>query len=162
MGAGKTTIGKRIASLLNLHFIDLDLYIENRYHQSISSIFSAQGEDGFRLIERKNLHEVAMFEDVVISTGGGVPCFFDNMNFMNSVGLTVYLKASPNELAKRLKAQEWKRPLLKAQGDSLLNFISDNLEKRSVFYMQAQLVMDIDGMNVGAIVYSLADLLGAL
>jgi shikimate kinase len=160
MGAGKTTVGKKIARRLSLNFIDLDHYIENRYHQSVSSIFSMQGEEQFRLIEHNILHEVAMFGNVVISTGGGAPCFFDNMKFMNSAGLTVYLKASPNELAKRLRAQEWKRPLLKERkGGALTDFISDNLEKRNEFYMQAQLVLNIDGMNVETVVYTLLNLL---
>jgi shikimate kinase len=160
MGAGKTTIGKIIARCLNFVFIDLDNYIENRHHQSVSSIFSTHGEGEFRLIEHNILHEVGMFESVVVSTGGGAPCFFDNMEFMNSVGLTVYLKASANELVKRLKAQEWKRPLLMERKDGeLLDFVSDSLKKRNEFYMQAQLILEIDGMDIESVVNSLIDLL---
>ena len=83
MGAGKTTVGRKLAKELDLSFIDLDLYIEGRYHRSIRQLFTERGEEGFRDIERRLLHEVAAFEDVLVSTGGGTPCFFDNMAFMN-------------------------------------------------------------------------------
>ena len=84
MGAGKTTVGKELAKLAGLSFIDLDYYIEGRYHKAVSQIFAERGEEAFREIERNMLHEVAEFEDVLISTGGGAPCFFDNMEFMNA------------------------------------------------------------------------------
>jgi shikimate kinase len=83
MGSGKTTLGKQLAKKLNLQFVDMDLFIENRYHKSISEIFKEKGEDGFREIERRTLQEIAGFENVIISTGGGLPCFFDNMDLMN-------------------------------------------------------------------------------
>ena len=95
MGVGKTTLGKALADRTGLSFIDLDLFIEGRYRKTIRQIFEAEGEEAFREIERKALHEVAEFEDIILSTGGGTPCFFDNMTYMNSVGTTVYLKASP-------------------------------------------------------------------
>ena len=98
MGAGKTTVGKELAKLAGLSFIDLDYYIEGRYHKAVSQIFAERGEEAFREIERNMLHEVAEFEDVLISTGGGAPCFFDNMEFMNASGTTVYLKVSVEEL----------------------------------------------------------------
>ena len=79
---------------MDLYFIDLDCYIEGRYHKTVGQIFAEKGEDAFRDIERRMLHEVAMFENVLISTGGGTPCFFDNMEFMNETGSTVYLKVS--------------------------------------------------------------------
>ena len=79
MGVGKTTLGKALADRTGLSFIDLDLFIEGRYRKTIRQIFEAEGEEAFREIERKALHEVAEFEDIVLSTGGGTPCFFDNM-----------------------------------------------------------------------------------
>ena len=94
-------------------FIDLDFYIEGRYHKAVSQIFAERGEEAFREIERNMLHEVAEFEDVLISTGGGAPCFFDNMEFMNASGTTVYLKVSVEELAKRLELCKHTRPVLK-------------------------------------------------
>ena len=99
MGAGKTTVGKALAKSMDLSFIDLDVYIENRFRKQISSIFAEKGEDGFRKIEQNMLHEVSDFEDCVISTGGGTPCFFDNMEYMKQHGTTVYLQVSVDELA---------------------------------------------------------------
>ena len=80
MGAGKTTVGKALAKALGLDFYDLDWYIESRMHKTVKQIFDEQGEEGFRRIEHNMLHEVAEFEDVIISCGGGTPCFFDNMD----------------------------------------------------------------------------------
>ena len=84
MGAGKTTLGKAFAREMGLTFVDLDWYIEERFHKTIRQLFTEMGEDGFRELEKRMLHEVADFENVVISTGGGTPCFFDNMEFMKS------------------------------------------------------------------------------
>lgn len=90
MGAGKTTLGKAFARELNIPFIDLDWYIEERLHKSIRELFIERGEASFRELERTMLHEVAEFENVIISTGGGTPCFFDNMEYMNEHGQTVF------------------------------------------------------------------------
>jgi shikimate kinase len=138
MGSGKTTIGKRLAKKLNVAFIDLDAFIENRYRKAISEIFAEKGETGFREIEKIVLHEVAQFEKVVISTGGGTPCFFDNMNVMNESGLTIYLKTSVEKLTKRLSASKEKRPIIKdKKTEELKTFISENLDKRELFYNRA-------------------------
>ena len=95
MGAGKTTLGKAFARKLNVPFIDLDWYIEERFHKTVGELFTERGEAGFRELERNMLHEVAEFENVVISTGGGAPCFYDNMEFMNRTGKTVFLNVHP-------------------------------------------------------------------
>ena len=83
MGAGKTTIGKALAKELNVQFYDLDWYITSRMRKTVAQIFDERGEEGFREIEKNMLHEVAEFEDVIISCGGGTPCFFDNIDYMN-------------------------------------------------------------------------------
>ena len=102
MAAGKTTLGKALAKELGLQFIDLDHYIECRYHSTVSQLFADRGEEAFRQIERNMLHEVAEFEDVVISTGGGTPCFFDNIEYMNQQGITVSVqRAVPENLRYR-------------------------------------------------------------
>src|SRR5574344_2159313 len=93
MCAGKTTVGKTLAKGLNRSFYDLDWYIEERYHKRIPQIFEEKGEEGFREIERRMLHEAAEFEDIVLACGGGTPCFFDNMDYMNSRAVTIFLKA---------------------------------------------------------------------
>ena len=113
MGAGKTTLGKALADLTGLSFLDLDLFIEGRYRKTIRQIFDEEGEDAFREIERRALHEVAEFEDVILSTGGGTPCFFDNMTYMNSVGTTVYLQASPEALTERISLCKHSRPAVR-------------------------------------------------
>ena len=145
MGSGKTTVGKRLAKKLNLQFIDMDLFIENRYHKTISALFEEKGEAGFREIERNALHEVIDFENVVISTGGGVPCFFDNMEVMNQAGTTIYLKVSVKELVKRLRTGKQQRPLLKEKNqEEMTDFIAVNIEKREKFYNKANFIFETD------------------
>ena len=139
MGSGKTTVGQLLATQLGYSFIDMDNHIEGKLFKSVSQIFTELGEDQFRLLERQCLHEVAEFDQVVISTGGGVPCFFDNMEYMNKQGVTVYLKLSSADLAERLEQSHAnKRPLLaNRKGEELLHFISEELVKREPFYSQA-------------------------
>lgn len=138
MGAGKTTLGRALADRLGVTFIDLDNYIEERYRKSISQIFAEKGEDGFRDIERRMLHEVAEFEDVIISTGGGTPCFYDNMDYMNQMGVTVYLQASLERLFIRLSIARKQRPLIKDKSDEeLREFIAQQLAKREPHYSRA-------------------------
>lgn len=167
MGAGKTTVGKQLASRMELSFVDLDLHIEARYHKSVRELFAERGEDAFRDIERKMLHEVAEFEDVLISTGGGSPCFFDNMAFMNRVGKTVYLKVSVEELAKRLELCKQTRPVLQNRsGESLYRFIDENIRKREPYYNQASVVFDAEKLltesDVQAIAAALERILNGL
>jgi shikimate kinase len=151
MGAGKTTLGKALAKQMNLSFIDLDSFIEGRYHQTIRRIFEEKGEDSFREIERDLLREVGEFEDVVISTGGGTPCFYGNMAFMNATGTTVYLKLSVDELVKRAETGKDTRPVLKNRsGEELKRFIVTSLSERSRYYEQASLVLPADTMNTEA------------
>ena len=139
MGSGKTTVGQLLATQLGYGFIDMDNHIEGKLFKSISQIFTELGEDQFRLLEKQCLHEVAEFDHVVISTGGGVPCFFDNMEYMNKLGITVYLKLSSADLAERLELSHAnKRPLLAdRKGEELLRYISEALTKREPFYSQA-------------------------
>ena len=91
MGSGKTTVGRQLAMALGRTFYDLDWYIEMRYHRSVAQLFAERGEEGFREMERNMLHEAAEFEDIVLSCGGGTPCFFDNMAYIRSVSDSVYL-----------------------------------------------------------------------
>jgi len=139
MGSGKTTLGKMLAARLGFSFIDMDAHIEKKQFKSVSQIFAEKGENEFRLLEQKCLYEVGEFEDVIISTGGGAPCYFDNMEFMNANGITIYLKLTPEELAERLESSHAnKRPLLAdRKGDELLRFITEGLAKREPFYKQA-------------------------
>ena len=148
MGAGKTTVGRQLALNLGLQFYDLDWYIEMRYHTRVGDIFAKSGEEGFREIERNMLHEVAEFEDIVLSCGGGTPCFFDNMDYLNRQGETLYLKASPEVLARHLRMGKNIRPLIQGKDDAqLLEYIKDSLAKREPFYSKARHTLDIDVLD---------------
>ena len=143
MGAGKTTLGKAFAHAMNMSFIDLDWYIEERYHRSISEIFAERGEAGFRELERSMLHEVGEFENVLISTGGGTPCFFDNMEYMNRQGKSVFLDVDVDVLFRRLRVAKQQRPLLVDKNDEeLMAFIVEALQKRLPFYEKAKHVFN--------------------
>lgn len=145
MGAGKTTIGKALAKELGVTFYDLDWYIETRMRRTIKQIFDEKGEDGFRRIEHNMLHEVAEFEDVVVSCGGGTPCFYDNIDYMNSQAQVVYLKASPEVLYEHLQMGHRVRPLLLGKSpDEVRTFIVEQLAKREEFYSKANHTLNVD------------------
>ena len=149
MGAGKTTIGKSLARHMNLNYIDTDHFIENRYRKKISEIFAEEGEERFRNIEHRVLLEVSAFEDIVISTGGGLPCFHDHMTLMNNKGITIYLEASEEELAARLEASNNVRPVLKERfGSELIAFVKENLSTRRPFYEQATISFQQKGKQL--------------
>ncbi len=148
MGAGKTTVGKLLSKELGVPFYDLDWYIESRRRKTVPQIFAEQGEEGFRKIEQAMLHEVAEFEDVIISCGGGTPCFFDNMDYMNQQGQVVYLRCEPEVLRKHLTMGKTERPLLKGKSpEELIVFIKEQLEKREHFYNKAQYILDVSLMD---------------
>ena len=148
MGAGKTTIGKILAKDLGIPFYDLDWYIETRMRKKVKQIFDERGEEGFRIIEKNMLHEVAEFEDVVVACGGGTPCFFDNMDYLVGQGDVVYLRGTPDVLFRHLKMGKGVRPLLLGKSDDeLLEYIKENVEKREEFYMKANHIVDIPCME---------------
>ncbi|MBQ7420774.1 MAG: shikimate kinase [Prevotella sp.] len=148
MGAGKTTIGKALSTELGMKFYDLDWYIESRMHKTVKQIFDERGEEGFRQIEKNMLHEVAEFENVIISCGGGTPCFFDNMEYMNKQGDTLYLKASPETLYNHLKIGKSVRPLLlNKTSEEVQFFIQEQLESREQYYSKAKYILDVNLMD---------------
>jgi shikimate kinase len=144
MGAGKTTIGRLLAEKMDCPFIDVDCFIENRYHKTIAKIFEEKGETGFREIEHRALLEISTYEKVVVSTGGGLPYFFDNMEIMNQAGITIYLKSSIEELISRLNTERQQRPLITGKNpEELYGFIETNLKKREPFYNKAKFIIDV-------------------
>ncbi len=143
MGSGKSTLGRAVAQATGIPFVDLDAYIEGRFHRTVKEIFAERGEEGFRELERTMLHEVADFEDVVIACGGGTPCFFDNMDYMNERGVTVYLCPPFESLFSRLKRGRHKRPLIAQKNDEeLAEFIHSSLAARKEHYEKSQVVFE--------------------
>ena len=148
MGSGKTTVGKALSKETGMMFYDLDWYIESRMRKTVSQIFAEKGEEGFRKIEYNMMHEVAEFEDVIISCGGGTPCFFDNMDYLNQQGDVVYLKAMPEVLYKHLLMGKVERPLLKNKTpDELIAYITEHLKEREPFYQKAKYILDVNVLD---------------
>jgi shikimate kinase len=153
MGSGKTTHGRLLAEKLNYDFLDLDDYIEEKHKHSISSIIALVGEDGFRKVEKACLHEVLTRNNIIISTGGGTPCFFDNMEIINNHGLSIFLKADTDILCKRLiNCKTEYRPLIKGKSpEELKDYITKTLENRESFYSQAHYILDAENITTDQI-----------
>jgi shikimate kinase len=147
MGCGKTTWSRKLAVHLGYEFIDLDQVLEKKMGMTIAEYFSSFGEDAFRVLESSILKETEYPQNVIVSTGGGLPCFFDHMDWMNANGETLYIKLSPATLAERLDKGKAKRPVLQGKhGDELVEFITSKLAERESFYQQAGHI--IDGINL--------------
>ena len=139
MGSGKSTFGKKLANKLEYNFIDLDDYIEQKFNLTIREIFETKGEDYFRKIERESLLEAIKNDNIVISAGGGTPCFFDNMQVMNNAGLTIYIRQGANCLYHRLNRAKKFRPLIQNMSHfQLIEYLETNLAKRKPYYEQAK------------------------
>lgn len=137
-GSGKTTLGRALARVTGLQFIDLDKYIEGRFSCSVSTIFARDGEERFRKIEHSMLHEVAEMSDVIIACGGGTPCFFDNIDYINSRGVSICLQASRPRLIERLERARSRRPSISALPEGQTGDYVDRLShQREPFYSQA-------------------------
>lgn len=142
MGSGKSTMGRSLASALKMTFIDLDSFLEEKYFQTIPQIFAEEGEDAFRKKERKVLEEVASFDNVILATGGGAPCFFDNMDLMNRAGYCIFLDVDVDSLVSRLMHARIERPLIKGKSEQQLReFIEDLMKKRRPFYEKAHYIL---------------------
>jgi shikimate kinase len=149
MGSGKSTAGKKLADLLDYQFIDLDEYIEKMTGMTLSSIFSLKGEQAFREMEREALVRIDRLTKVVVATGGGTPCFSDNMEFMKKSGRTVYLKLSVECLINRLQHEKNSRPLISGKTDTVLDrYIRDKLEEREAYYQKAHITLEGDTLDL--------------
>lgn len=152
MGAGKTTIGKVLAQQIGYQFCDLDWYIEKHAGRKINEIFAEKGEEWFRSLEKDMLHEVCRQDSVVIAVGGGTPCFYDNMEYMNENATTIYLKASVETLIAHIhisnKLHGASRPLLNGMNDmEMHDFMTENLTMREPFYNKARYTQLIEILN---------------
>jgi shikimate kinase len=142
MASGKTHLGRKLAEKLGYGFVDLDQLFEERYRISVKDFFGKYDEWAFRSIERSLLVETTGLENVVVATGGGTPCFFDNMDVIRKSGFSIYLRWEVPDLVRRLHGVKKKRPLLKdTPPEELEGKVRDALDQRSVFYEQANLVV---------------------
>ncbi|MCX2481368.1 shikimate kinase [Pedobacter sp. MC2016-15] len=149
MGCGKTTLGKKLAKKQGFELVDLDHAIEHATGTTVANYFATHGEEAFRKLESETLKNHPYAENCVIATGGGTPCFFDNMEWMNANGTTVYIELSPVSLAKRLEKGMAKRPLLQnLTAEGVVDFIRNKLTERGPFYKQAKVTLN--GMSLTA------------
>ncbi len=140
MGCGKSYVGRNLAPLLGFDYIDVDKYIEEKEGLTIKEIFEQKGEDYFRQAEKDFIHQLDTGQNLVISTGGGAPCFFDNMDVMNEKGLTIYLNRNKEKVIWRLLKGQYKRPLIAhLNPEELEKFYDERLESRKPFYEKAKL-----------------------
>ncbi len=151
MGCGKSYIGRNLAPMLQYDYVDMDKFIEEQEQLSISEIFEQKGEAYFREQEHQFLLHIDSTENKVISTGGGVPCFYNNMDLMNEKGLTIYLNRSKAVTITRLIKGQHKRPLIAQLSESELEkFYDERLAARAPFYERATLHVgddDLDTIN---------------
>ncbi|MBC7887676.1 MAG: shikimate kinase [Ferruginibacter sp.] len=139
MGSGKTHWGKIWAAVNQLSFVDLDEVIENKAGKSVAAIFDTMGEDHFRELEAAALRTCIDLKNTIVACGGGTPCFYDNMQWMNDHGTTIYITCTFEEIYQRILAEKEKRPLLKKINRAeLIFFIEQKLKEREPFYKQAK------------------------
>lgn len=152
MGSGKTTAGRKLASLLGWKFIDLDNKIQEYTGKTIAEIFSDKGEEYFRRIETQQLRDLKSQTKTIISTGGGTPCHGENMDFMVNTGLTVYLKMTPAQLKNRLSGSKGERPLIRdIDPSSLQLFIEKKLAEREMWYDRSEIIVDGFSLDINAL-----------
>lgn len=156
MGCGKSTFGRYLANQIGWDFVDLDDYIEEKEKKSIKEIFSFKGEDYFRNLETSVLMESKVWKKTVVSCGGGTPCYNDNARLINDLGLSVYLRLSPEVLKDRLVNERSKRPLISDMSNTeLLEFITSKLEERSRFYECANMLFEYSKEKESEFIYKL-------
>ncbi len=147
MGCGKSTLAKRLAAKTGYQLVDLDHEIEKKIGQTVVSFFAEHGEPAFREFEQATLKALGTGNNKVVATGGGTPCYFDNMEWMNENGHTIYIEMQPQALVKRLENGKAKRPLIKDFSEKeLLHFIEQKLSERDPFYKKAKSI--VNGINL--------------
>jgi shikimate kinase len=155
MGSGKSTAGKKLASLLDWKFIDLDKKIEEFTGKTIPEIFSGNGEEYFRELETQLLRNLRSHTNTIVSTGGGTPCHSGNMDFMVSTGLTIYLKLTPGQLRSRLSGSKGERPLIKDLDPAALQtFIEKKLSDRERWYERSEISFEGMDLDINALLES--------
>lgn len=149
MGSGKTTLGKKLSRELKVPFIDSDEQITIKFSKTISQIFTEEGEDAFRRKESDFIGTLMKESGFVLSTGGGMPCFNNNMEVLNRLGCTIYLKNTSEALADRLMISKNERPLIQGMSkEELILFIDENIQKREIYYNQAQIILNPEEQGI--------------
>jgi shikimate kinase len=147
MGSGKNYWGNLWAEKTGYDFVDIDELIEREQEKSIAEIFAEDGEDHFRNLETIALRSLSNKSNIIIASGGGTPCFNDNISWMNENGTSVYLQSSPENILKRLVSEKEKRPLIKnLQDEELLFYITEKIKERDFFYSKAQIILKVDDL----------------
>ena len=154
MGSGKSYWGRKLSEKLNLPFFDLDEQVVSHEGKSISEIFTVHGEEYFRLQEKNTLHLLTESHDsFIMATGGGTPCYFNNIEYMHLSGTTVWINTSQDELFKRLILEKEKRPLISELTDEQLQgFISKKYSDRRIYYEQADMIIDDETLDLDKLI----------
>ncbi len=154
MGSGKTHWGRQLSQKLNIPFFDLDEQIVSQEAKAINEIFSQQGEEYFRLLEKDTLHIITESHDsFVMACGGGTPCYFNNIEYMNQAGITVWINTATETLFQRLIVEKDKRPLIRELDDEQLrSFIGKKYADRRIYYEQADVVMDEEPLQLDSLI----------
>ena len=161
MGSGKTTLGNKLSKLLQLPFLDTDFEIEKKEKKSISNIFKDNGEAYFRMLETEFLTEIK--HDAIVACGGGIPMHNNNMSIINTKGISLYLKASADYLANRLKNKKKHRPLIyNIANNELEDYIYKELQKRDPFYTLSHHTININNKTENNLLREINSLLGSL
>ncbi|MFT3705799.1 MAG: shikimate kinase [Agriterribacter sp.] len=148
MGTGKTYWGRLWAGKEGMQFFDLDAEIEKDAGMTIRAIFEQYGEPYFREKEKQLLQQFGARDNFILSTGGGTPCFFNNMEWMNANGITIYLDTPPHILKERLVKEKDHRPLIqKLNDDEIMPFIENNINKRNKFYTKSTVILPTESIT---------------
>lgn len=157
---GKSTVGEELANVLGYKFVDLDTYIEKKYKKSVKLMFEINGEDYFRRVENEALVDVSQIDDnIIVASGGGTSCFYNSVEFMNKVGLTIYLRVEVSELLSRLIESKKDRPLLWGKSkEELNNYIIRVLDERKRYYEKAKITVQMDKVNINQLANTIRSL----
>lgn len=154
MGCGKSTVGRKVARFAHLRFVDTDACVEQREGASVADVITYQGEEHFRMVERAVLEDTAAEDNIIVSTGGGLPIWDDNMERLSQLGKSIYLRRSPQNIMSRLSPYgRQKRPKFRGLNDEqLLAFMTTHMAEREPIYAKADLVIDCDTLSDDAII----------
>lgn len=148
MGCGKNFWGTKWSEKMDLDFYDIDQMVELNEGKKIADIFSENGEEYFRNLESMELRNLVTKNNFIAATGGGTPCFNDNITWMNENGTSVYLQSAAENILNRLVSEKEKRPLIKnLQNEELLFYIQEKIKERETFYSQAEIIVNVDELS---------------